>query len=184
MDSRSPKPSTSKRTTEMKHLLSNHSATDLGPLFNSSVNKTPKVATDTKGLMKSCENCGSSHLIQTQHNRICRFCGAIQPKETGQQLKEKGLAQVSEHNENWMENCLKVAKWFVFQHGLSGEFTGEDIRLYCVTHGHIPQPKHPNAWGALISTLLKRKIIVPTGEYRAMKDNTSHARKTPVYKAS
>jgi len=98
---------------------------------------------------------------------------------TGQQLKEKGIKEVSEHNENWTEHAISTAKGFVaFQN--DSTFTGEDIRFACQW---MPQPKHPNAWGALISTLIKRKIIVPTGEHRQMKDKSSHARSTPVYKA-
>ena len=116
----------------MKHLLSNHSATDLGPLF-----------------------------------------------QTGTQLRDKGLAQVSEHNENWMYHAYRSALYFALSH--DSDFTGEDIRFHCV--GHAGEPFTPHAWGALINTLLKRKIIVPTGEYRKMKDRTSHARSTPVYKA-
>ena len=122
----------------MKHLLSNHSATDLGPLF-----------------------------------------------QTGTQLRDKGMAQVSEHNENWMTKAIEAAtEWVrIFGHiAPNDDFTGEDIRMMLITI-KVGEPSHPNAYGALINTLLKRKIIVPTGEYRAMKDNTSHARKTPVYKA-
>ena len=98
------------------------------------------------------------------------------PPQNGIQLKEEGIHKVSEHNENWLEDCVKQAE--VIGEGVLA--TGEDIRFWCeATVGH---PKHHNAWGALINTLLKRKIIVPTGEWRPMKDRASHARKTPVYK--
>jgi len=99
---------------------------------------------------------------------------------SGEQLRDQGIQQVSEHNENWMENALTASKRFVFYQGLTGTFTGEDIRFACQW---LPQPKSSNAWGALINTLIKRKIIVPTGEHRHMKDSRSHARSTPVYKA-
>ena len=90
---------------------------------------------------------------------------------------------MSEHNENWMERALNFAEQAIVLNGelKSPNFTGEDIRF--LVANRIGEPRHPNAYGALVSTLIKRNIIVPTGEYRAMKDNTSHARKTPVYKA-
>jgi len=101
--------------------------------------------------------------------------------DTGQQLKEKGLKLVRENNENWMDDCVDfTTRWFIIN-GPS-DFTGEDIRNGC--EYYVGQPKHPNAWGALINTLIKRKIIVPTGEHRQMKDRSSHARSTPVYKSA
>lgn len=100
-------------------------------------------------------------------------------KTTGQQLRDEGIKVVSEHNENWMGYALDAAKIFIARMD-TDTFTGEDIRLAL---RYIPQPTHPNAWGALINTLVKRKIIVPTGEYQQPKDRTSHARAIQVYKA-
>ena len=97
---------------------------------------------------------------------------------SGQQLKEKGIKKVSEHNVNWMERALRLA--YIWVH-LGGDFTGEDIRLHC--EPTLGAPTHSNAWGALINTLIKRKIIVPTGEYRKSKHSEAHARKNAVYKA-
>ncbi len=105
------------------------------------------------------------------------------PLFSGELLRDEGIAKVSEHNESWMEWCIAEAERF---HPAIGRnpvtyptFTGEDLRFYLGNKVGLPQ--HSNAWGALINTLLKRKIIKPTGEYRAMRDDSSHARKTPVY---
>ena len=103
--------------------------------------------------------------------------------EQGKVLRDEGIRVVSEHNENWMEGAIQASRAaidlaFEWRHR---DFTGEDIRMeVTMIMGH---PNHPNAWGALINTLIKRKIIVPTGEHRQMKDSRSHARSTPVYKA-
>ncbi len=104
------------------------------------------------------------------------------PLFTGELLRDEGIAKVSSNNESWMAVALESAEYFVST--CDGEmrhrtFTGEDIRHHC--SGSAGCPAHSNAWGALINTLLKRKIITPTGEYRAMRDDNSHARKTPVY---
>ncbi len=98
------------------------------------------------------------------------------PLFTGEVLRDEAIAKVSEHNETWMELAIRSAQQFMLE---KDDFTGEDIRFYC--SWNIGCPKHPNAYGALINTLLKRKIIKPTGEYRAMRDSMSHARRTPVY---
>ncbi len=100
------------------------------------------------------------------------------PLFSGELLRDEGIAQVSDHNDDWMKLCVKEMELCGWP-GVGETFTGEDIRFDLVAKfGH---PFHSNAWGALINTLVRRKIIRPTGEYRAMKDDSSHARKTPVY---
>ncbi len=99
------------------------------------------------------------------------------PLFTGEVLRDEGIAKVTKHNGKWMERALWHAEFFAQLHQ---SFTGEDIRFH--VSREIGCPAHPNAWGALINTLLKRKIIKPTGEYRKMRDSCSHARKTPVYR--
>jgi hypothetical protein len=100
----------------------------------------------------------------------------------GEVLRDKGIKKVDSHNEDWMERALNVSVSFVGILPCSDDFTGEDLRLMLESTA-VGSPKHPNAYGALINTLVRRKIIVPTGEYRKMKDLSSHARKTPVYRA-
>lgn len=104
------------------------------------------------------------------------------PLFSGELLRDEAIAKVSDNNEKWMAVALESAEYFVSMH--DGEmrhrtFIGEDVRHHC--EGAAGCPAHPNAWGALINTLVRRKIIKPTGEYRAMRDDSSHARKTPVY---
>ncbi len=100
------------------------------------------------------------------------------PLFAGARLRDKGIKTVTEHNESWMDLCVLAAEKFV-----AGQdtITGEDIRFQC--ERTVGYPNHHNAWGALINTLLKREIIVATGEYRPMRDDASHARSTPVYTA-
>ncbi len=98
------------------------------------------------------------------------------PLFSGELLRDEALEKVSENNGKWMELCIEAAKVYI---EYPATFTGEDIRHYC--EAYVGCPHHPNAFGALINTLVRRKIIKPTGEYRAMNDDSSHARKTPVY---
>jgi hypothetical protein len=95
---------------------------------------------------------------------------------SGRELRDKGIEQVTEHNETWFSLCQREAERFAETHET---FTGEDIRFHCLQT--VGYPKHCNAWGALINSLLKRGIIRATGEHRPMRDEISHARSTPVY---
>ncbi len=97
------------------------------------------------------------------------------PLFTGQVLRDEGIKTVTEHNESWMELCLKSIERVTWQ-----SFTGEDVRFHCSKM--VGLPHHSNAWGALINSLVKRGIIEKTGEYRPMRDDNSHARSTPVYR--
>lgn len=100
---------------------------------------------------------------------------------SGEKLRDQGIKQVTSNNENWMDKALDAASSFVlFSRGHVSDLTGEDIRFNL--RSVIGEPKHPNAWGALINTLVKRKIIAPTGEYRQPKDKSSHARAIQVYR--
>lgn len=61
----------------------------------------------------------------------------------------------------------------------AGEYTGEQIRLILTEAGIVPH--HHNAWGALISSAVKRGILIDTGRLDHMQTKKSHARKTSVY---
>lgn len=109
---------------------------------------------------------------------------------TSRSERDKGLQKVSLNNDGFMWMALqllthvsaakdnpKLSLYSVFP---TREFTGEDIRSF-ITQSEI-EPAHSNAFGALIMTAIKRKIIVPTGAYTSMKSSSSHARKTAVYR--
>ena len=93
--------------------------------------------------------------------------------------RDKAIAKVSLNNPCFMDEAIKQLGKFQTSMGVS-EFTGEDLRVWLQSYDIFPL--HPNAWGALISTAVKRKLIVPTGSYTQMKSRSSHARKTAVYK--
>lgn len=93
----------------------------------------------------------------------------------GVKLRDAGIAQVAEHNDSWLDNCISAFQAFP----LDLSFTGEDVRMHCELLKL--EPRHHNAWGALINVLIKRGMMVATGEYRQMRDKRSHARMTPLY---
>jgi len=100
----------------------------------------------------------------------------------GKALRDRGMKQVLENSGSWSETAQAV--FAIIRPKVAGtEMTGEDIRrLMCDAGMH--QPHSPNAWGAFINLLVRRKLIEPTNTYRQMSTPTSHARKTAVYKVA
>lgn len=56
--------------------------------------------------------------------------------------------------------------------------TGEDIRELCSSRNISPH--HHNAWGGVISGLIRKGFLQKTGDYTQMKSVKSHARETAV----
>jgi hypothetical protein len=94
----------------------------------------------------------------------------------GKRLRDRGIEQISNHNEPWIVLCQREAEHFI---STRDSFTGEDIRFHC--QFKVGLPRHPNGWGALINSLVKRKIIRANGQLFQSKNETSHARKAQVY---
>jgi len=91
--------------------------------------------------------------------------------------RDAALSVVVENaGEDWKADAMDVFR------GLSGELTGEDIRLACRERGVLPH--HPNAWGGFIAGLVRAGQLEPTGRYRQMTSKGSHARETKIYRKS
>jgi hypothetical protein len=91
-------------------------------------------------------------------------------------LRDEGISRVLSHNETWAERARSAINTL-----RNWEGTGEDLRLAVVAVAG--KPKHHNAWGGVVMGAVKQGILTPTGEYRPMVTDKSHARKTPVYRA-
>ena len=91
-------------------------------------------------------------------------------------LRDQALHQVT--RDDWMGAALATFKRY--QAELPDVFTGEDVRELVVEHAFPPH--HPNAWGALTMTLVRRGLIEATGTFTKMKSPTSHARRTFEYR--
>jgi hypothetical protein len=99
--------------------------------------------------------------------------------KSGDELRDEGLARVSENSGPWMSRAVAAATR-VLPRDWTG--TGEDIRI--IVTREIGKPHSPNAWGALINALAKPGggILIDTGKVRKMKAPKSHSRRTPVYR--
>jgi hypothetical protein len=92
----------------------------------------------------------------------------------GRKRRDEALVNVAANAETFMSKALKELVRFE-----RGTYTGEDIRRQLELWGI--RPHHHNAWGALVATAVRSRILWPTGRLAAMTDPRSHARKTLVY---
>lgn len=88
--------------------------------------------------------------------------------------RDKAIEQVTFNSDDFIRSGLMVLRSMKGQ-----ELTGEDVRLVLSEKGIVPH--HHNAWGALIMSAVKQKILVSTNKLKTMKTPKSHARKTMVY---
>lgn len=91
--------------------------------------------------------------------------------------RDAAIAQVEENAGDFMDCAL-----FLLENGIEDDalVTGETVRKIVTAVGIVPH--HPNAWGALIRTAVKRGLLIETGQWRQMEDIRSHARRTPLYR--
>ena len=88
-------------------------------------------------------------------------------RSRGRQLRDQGTALVWDHTpDEWREDALDA----IAALALSGRrFTAEDVRH------RVGDPPHPNAMGAALLTMSKRKVIVRTGTTRSPARPERHA---------
>ena len=96
--------------------------------------------------------------------------------EVAKMNRDLGIGTVTNNNIPFMAQAIAVVS------GMSGELTGEEIRIHLTSIGITPS--HHNAWGAVIMHCRRKGILVRTGKYVQMKDPQSHARENPVYRVS
>lgn len=90
--------------------------------------------------------------------------------------RNTALQTVADNSGDFMEQGLSFLTFYT----PGRELTGEDIRFKLTNYGITPHD--PHAWGALISTAIKRKLLIPTQQFVSMRDKSSHARMTRVYR--
>ncbi len=89
------------------------------------------------------------------------------------EAKERGIAIVAGNNNAWVSGALLTVQVVAAK---LKEFTADDIR-----EAHLDQPKHANAWGALLSIAAKKGLIEPVG-FTASKAESTHGRIVRVWR--
>ena len=92
--------------------------------------------------------------------------------------RDIALSTVAEHSGTFIDEALAIIQ--KLPDTWTG--TGEDVRHICQAQGVTPH--HPNANGALINTAVKRGLLIPTDRFVQMREKSSHARVTRVYRRS
>ena len=97
------------------------------------------------------------------------------------EAKTEVLGDMAERHEGWM--ALALAKFHEMRDRLPPDFLGEDIRRV-LTEAGLPQPRSAKVWGAFVNWLGRNKLIVATGQCRAMQAKGSNGRQSRVYRAA
>ncbi len=95
---------------------------------------------------------------------------------TGKELRDEGIALVLDNAADWAL-VSQVNFTFWLEHVAPPVFSIEDFRIYAAKHG-MPEPHHPNAWGALSKRF--SKLIKPIG-YTQSRRPSAHSRLTRIY---
>ena len=103
----------------------------------------------------------------------------------GRQARDEGEESVREHSaEDWKNRYHEVVERWFLSLPVSGHFSGEDLRRAALADG-LWEPHHPNAWGGVSSSVVRRWMrggrIVTDGMTQATL-LASHARRYPRYR--
>ena len=90
--------------------------------------------------------------------------------------RDEGLGKVAAKNSLWLATALAMTRSAVPE----GETTGELVRGH-LTRAGLAAPSNPNAWGALVRTMVTRGLLVDTGRSTHASDLKSHACRVPVW---
>ena len=80
----------------------------------------------------------------------------------GLERKEAGQALVMDNQREHWKRCVSMVISDLARVGVT--FTGDNVRQVAAAK-NVPEPHHPNAWGAAISAAAKAKRIRKTGRY-------------------
>ena len=100
-------------------------------------------------------------------------------RQRGEALGEFGMRLVeSNQSTEWKELAKRMILEYIAD---KGPCVIEDARQYCAVC-NLPDPTHPNAWGAIVSGLAKSNLIERTGEWVKASSVLSHASMYPIWR--
>jgi hypothetical protein len=99
----------------------------------------------------------------------------------GERLKAEGMRIVLDNqNEKWTVLAQQLMHAYIYE---NEPCLMEDARAFALECG-LPQPSHPNAWGAAVSGMAKRGEIEMTGQWTKAESVKSHASMYPLWRAA
>jgi len=99
--------------------------------------------------------------------------------QTGDKRKKRGQMLVSANAGDWKDLALDVIRDLAQHHA---EFTADEVRQAAQAL-QLPEPHHPNAWGAAMSTAARRTYIVDTGRSRKSQQASANSRKLTIWRS-
>lgn len=94
--------------------------------------------------------------------------------DAARRLREAALAQVEAHAPNWHDRAYRAIE----------EIARRQIHVHIddVLAAGVPQPHHPNAWGAVWMKAIRKEIIQRTNQTRPCAvDPKKHGHRYPIY---
>lgn len=88
----------------------------------------------------------------------------------GEDLRDQGIAQVTEHNPDWIESAIETIRAIAQE---QGSVTADDLR-------ELEEPPHPNCVGAAFREAANRGYIKRAG-YQRSHAPSAHARVITVW---
>lgn len=118
---------------------------------------------------------------QSDHPRIDQATTEqLELELESRQRRDDGIAAVSEADPEWIEDILEVIA--ILATYPNRPITSDDVREVALDAG-IPEPHHPNAWGAAMRTAALRGIIEPTDRTVKSSRPAAHRRRLVVWRA-
>lgn len=91
----------------------------------------------------------------------------------GQRLKQLGQdAVLKKENAEWRERALALMAEFA---RLKHRFHADQFREWVLGEKAVPEPHHPNVWGALYTTAARKYWIRRSGDYSQSQNPAAHA---------
>lgn len=107
------------------------------------------------------------------------------PTQAGKALRDAGMAQAVTHAEDktpgWSEMALVMLRRFLQDKG-DTSFMAEEFRLYAIANG-LPRPPHARAFGGIMSTARRRRLIECVGISQVTNER-AHCANAAVWRAA
>jgi hypothetical protein len=103
----------------------------------------------------------------------CRPVPKAEPEKAAE-ARDRGLAIVERNNALWREHAMEAIA--ALPDGTEGVF--EHFRIQVTPN--VGHPGHPNAWGGVARSLIRKGVLAHTGRRGFMQTEASHGRESDI----
>lgn len=98
-------------------------------------------------------------------------------KRSGRRARERGIRDVTNNDLEAMTGMLARVRDVARR---LPQLTIDDVRVTCTLE---EQPRHPNAWAALLVNAAKAKIVEATGRFQESELPSNHRRRVQIWRS-